>query len=65
MMAAAKAGIKVADIDLELTDIADIRAWLAASECKSLYFDLEIGSHDTMTLLRKAIPEFFHCKSLT
>jgi hypothetical protein len=63
MMAAAKAGIKVVDIDTSLTDIKDIREWLKASQCKTIYFNLETSEQDTMLLLRKAIPEFFDCKS--
>jgi hypothetical protein len=64
MMAAAKAGIKVVDIDTSLTDIKDIREWLKASQCKTIYFNLETSEQDTMLLLRKAIPEFFDCKSI-
>lgn len=63
-MAAAKAGIKVVDVDITLTEISEIREFLAASKCKVIYFKPEHEEHDYLLLLRKAIPEFFECKYL-
>lgn len=61
-MAAAKAGIKIVDVDINLTDISEIRSFLTASNCKVIYFKPEHEEHDYLLLLRKAIPEFFECK---
>jgi hypothetical protein len=61
MVAAAKAGLKIVDVNLKITDIADIRAFLTAAQCKVIYFKPEHDEHDYLLLLRKAIPEFFEC----
>lgn len=62
LTAAAKAGIKVVDIDLKLTELSEIREFLKAANCKAIYFKPEHEEHDYLLLLRQAIPEFFSCK---
>lgn len=62
-MAAAKAGLKVVDVDIKLTEISEIRAFLTAANCKVIYFKPEHEEHDYLLLLRKAIPEFFECET--
>lgn len=59
LTAAAKAGIKVVDIDIKLTEISEIREFLKVSNCKAIYFKPEHEEHDYLLLLRQAIPEFF------
>lgn len=63
LMAAAKAGLKVVDVDIKLTEISEIRAFLTAANCKVIYFKPEHEDHDYLLLLRKAIPEFFECET--
>lgn len=63
LMSLAKAGCKIVDLDTEITDINDIREALRISECRLINFASET-SHDRTMLLRKAIPEFYHCEKL-
>ncbi len=62
MVAAAKAGLKVVDIDTSITDVNDIRRALTLANAKAIYFKPEHGEHNYLKLLRKSIPEFFHCE---
>jgi hypothetical protein len=62
MVAAAKAGFKVVDIDVNITDVVSIREFLRASEAKAIYFLPTYNDVNYTNLLRKAIPEFFNCK---
>jgi len=57
---AAKLGMKVVDIDPELTSVTDIRSALTAAKCKALYFNPESETQNNLLLLRKSIPEFFY-----
>jgi acyl-coenzyme A synthetase/AMP-(fatty) acid ligase len=61
-VAAAKAGLKIVDVDLELTDVQEIRNFLKSSNCKAVYFKPEHGNFHYLNLLRKAVPELYHCK---
>jgi hypothetical protein len=61
-MAAAKAGFRVVDVDLALTSVREVRDFLKLAQCKAIYFNTQHGDVDYLTLLRKAIPEFFHCE---
>ncbi len=63
MMAVAKAGIKIVDVDQQITDVNDVRAFLTASDCKMIYFRPEYKEYDYLHILRQAIPEFFSCKT--
>lgn len=60
LLAAAKAGFKVADLDLSLTSVTDVREMLSAAQPKVLYFHTQLGETDYVKLLRKSIPEFFY-----
>lgn len=60
MLAAAKAGFKVVDIDLSIKTVAETRQVLSQAPVKILYFKAEHGDTNYLTLLRKSIPEFFH-----
>lgn len=60
-MAAAKIGLKIIDVDTALTSVSEIRSFLAASNCKAIFFNPEDENHNKLLLLRKAIPEFFEC----
>lgn len=59
LLAAAKMGMKVVDVDPTITDINDIRAFLRQSACQHIFFHPVTETHDNMLLLRKAIPELF------
>lgn len=62
LLAAAKAGFKVVDVDYQLTAIDEIRDFLKSANCKVIYFKPVHENHDYLKLLRQAIPEFFECK---
>lgn len=62
MMSAAKAGLKVVDFDPSINNVEDLRSALKTASCKAIYFDPVGEASDNLLLLRKAIPEFFHCK---
>eukprot|EP00128_Syssomonas_multiformis_P003519 Colp12_sorted_trinity150504_noHs@34862 len=57
---AAKAGIKVFDIDVNVTDISEIREFLKVADPKVIYFHPQHEDKDYLLLLRQAIPEFYH-----
>mmetsp|Transcript_54538 Transcript_54538/g.111264 ORF Transcript_54538/g.111264 Transcript_54538/m.111264 type:complete len:248 (+) Transcript_54538:2-745(+) len=59
MVAAAKMGMKIVDVDHEITDVAEIRKFLAAAKCKVIFFKQVHEDADYLLLLRKSIPEFF------
>jgi acyl-CoA synthetase (AMP-forming)/AMP-acid ligase II len=60
MIAAAKAGLKVVDIDSNIIDIPSIREFLRLSQAKAIYCFPFYNDTEYVTLLRKAVPEFFH-----
>lgn len=60
MLAAAKMGMKVVDIDPKISNVAELRIVLAQAECKALFFDPINDQQDKLLLLRKAIPEFYY-----
>lgn len=62
-IAAAKAGLKIVDIDPTITDISSIRESLRQSQAKAIFFFPFYNDVEYTQLLRKAVPEFFHCKS--
>jgi hypothetical protein len=64
MLAAAKLGIRIAELDHRMTEIAEIRDFLKASNCKMIVFHPTTDDADYLMLLRKAIPEFYHCELL-
>ena len=55
-------GLTVYDIDTKISDVGDVRAFLAASECKMIVFPPKTETQDNLRLLRYAIPELFYCK---
>lgn len=61
MMAAAKGGFKVVDIDINITQVSEVRECMRLAQCKVLYFQTQHENTDHILLLRKSIPEFFHC----
>ena len=61
-LAAAKAGLVVAEVDLSVDSIAHVRETLKLSNCKAIVFDPITDTQDNMMLLRKSIPEFYHCE---
>ena len=64
LLAAAKIGLKVVDVDQSLATVADMRKILSTSACKAIFFEPVSKTQDNLLLLRKAIPEFFYCESL-
>eukprot|EP00605_Chrysophyceae_sp_TOSAG23-4_P002549 GSChrysophyteH1.ASY1.ANO1.2814.1 assembled CDS len=60
LMAAAKMGVKVVDIDISISKVADLRAVLKQANAKALFFEPVTDTGDNLLLLRKSIPEFFH-----
>ena len=60
LLAAAKLGLKVVELDTSITSVDDVRAALKISDCKSIIFDPIGDTSDNIKLLRKAIPEFFY-----
>jgi ssDNA-specific exonuclease RecJ len=61
MMAAAKIGLKVVDVDMDVTELSAVRSFLAETKPKAIYFKPQHDDADYLLLLRKAIPEFFEC----
>ena len=59
-IAAAKAGLKIVDIDPTITDISSIREFLRQSQAKAIFFFPFYNDVEYTQLLRKAVPEFFH-----
>lgn len=62
MLAAVKAGMKIVEIDISINSIHDLREALKLANCKAIYFEPVTETQDNLLLLRKAIPEFYHCK---
>lgn len=60
LLAAAKMGLKVYDVDTTLSSVADMRKVLAETNCKAIYFEPTTETQDNLKLLRKSIPEFFY-----
>lgn len=60
LLAAAKMGLKVVDLDTSISSVGDLRAALTAANACTLFFEPVTASSDNLLLLRKAIPEFFH-----
>lgn len=60
LLAAAKMGMRVVDIDPAVSTVKELRTILAQAECKALFFEPTNEKQDNMLLLRKTIPEFFH-----
>lgn len=65
MLAAVKAGMKVVEIDPSINNVQDLREALKLANCKAIYFEPVTETQDNLLLLRKAIPEFYHCKLYT
>jgi acyl-CoA synthetase (AMP-forming)/AMP-acid ligase II len=59
MIAAAKMGVEVFDIDLSISTVEELRACLTASNCKMIYFDPMDENQNKLEMMRKAIPEFY------
>ena len=49
-------------MDIAINSVQDIRTCLSESDCRMIVFDPE---DDRLNMLRKAIPEFYHCKILS
>ncbi len=62
MMAAAKVGLKVFEIDSKINTVAQVRKFLTASQCRSLWFQPYDGEQNNLLLLRKSIPELYECE---
>lgn len=62
-LAAAKSGIKISEIDSNITDIPQLREALKIANPTVIYFFPTKNDVNYAKLLRKAIPEFYHCKS--
>lgn len=60
LLAAAKAGYKVADMDTNLRTVAQVREALKLAECKAILFHPMTETQDNLLLLRKSIPELFY-----
>jgi hypothetical protein len=60
LLAAAKMGIKVIDIDPAVNTVASVREALKLASCKAIFFDPVVQDVDYLKLLRKSIPEFFY-----
>ena len=55
-------GLKVAEIDPSFSTVQEVRSFLKLANCKAIFFDPVTETQDNLLLLRKAIPEFYHCK---
>jgi len=59
MLAAAMIGLRLFEIDRNIDNFKQVREFLTASQCRSLFFKPYDGEQDNLMLLRRAIPEFF------
>jgi len=60
LLAAAKIGLKVVDLDMAIESKEDLRAALdIMKDCKSIIFDPVTETSDNLRLLRASIPELF------
>lgn len=60
LLACAKAGLKVADIDTNITTVPALRKALSLAKCNAIIFHPISDSANYLKLLRQSIPEFFH-----
>jgi hypothetical protein len=60
LLAAAKLGLKVVEINPAISTVADMRAVLKQAQAKALFFEPVNASQNNLLLLRKAIPELFY-----
>lgn len=60
-LAAAKAGLKVVEMDVSITSVQDVREALRLSQPKAIYVQKQFGNTDYLLVLRKSIPELFYC----
>ena len=60
LLAAAKAGLKVADIDTSISTVPQLREALSLAKCKALVFHPITPSQNCLLLLRKSIPELYY-----
>ena len=51
--------MKVADFDLNISTVHDLRKSLQLSKCKAIFFDPVSDTQSNLLLLRKAIPELY------
>lgn len=60
LLACAKAGLKVADIDTSICTVPAIREALALAKCNAIIFHPVTEKMNSLLLLRKAIPELYY-----
>lgn len=60
LLAAAKVGLKIVDIDPTIDSVADLRKALSVEQIKAIVFEPQTATKDNLLLLRKSIPEFFY-----
>lgn len=60
LIAAAKIGLKIVDIDMKVSGVKELRNVLSQANAKALFFEPTTPTSDNLLLLRKAIPEFFY-----
>ena len=53
----------MAELDPAIDNVADLRNALKLANCKAIFFDPVTETQDNLLLLRKAIPEFYECKT--
>eukprot|EP01039_Chlorochromonas_danica_P011252 gene11255-12551_t len=59
-LAAAKAGLKLVELDVSITSVEDVREALRLSQPKAIYVQKQYGNTDYLLVLRKSIPELFY-----
>jgi hypothetical protein len=66
LLAAAKAGLKVVDIDTTIKSVSQFREALRIAKCTALIFPIKMESdnrvHDNRLFLRQVIPELLSCE---
>lgn len=60
LLAAAKMGLKVADIDTSISTVPQLRQALALAKAKAIIFHPITDAQNCLMLLRKSIPELFY-----
>jgi hypothetical protein len=60
LLAAAKSGYKIADIDPNICSVGQMRDALKLANCKAIVFHPITDTQDNLLLLRKSIPELYH-----
>lgn len=63
LLAAAKLGLFVTDLDPAIVSVANIRKILFLVQPRMIVFDPECGNN-RLDLLRQSIPEFYHCAAI-